>query len=139
MLSLRSQIEPVHKEIHESATYVLNLMNSNPIQAREYYQTTIQGNIQKLVTLLDQLIDRNTAISADSTAKMQQTIHIMHLTCAVCLTLSLICLIGLILFVMKEASECNTKEKRSQTHKATECDPTHMKCPKDKSHTGKYI
>ena len=58
--------------------------------------------IQKLVTLLDQLIDRNTAISADSTAKMQQTIHIMHLTCAVCLTLSLICLIGLILFVIKE-------------------------------------
>jgi methyl-accepting chemotaxis protein len=102
VLSLRSQIEPVHKEIHESATYVLNLMNSNPIQAREYYQTTIQGNIQKLVALLDQLIDRNTAISADSTAKMQQTIHIMHLTCAVCLTLSLICLIGLILFVMKE-------------------------------------
>ena len=102
VLSLRSQIEPVHKEIHESATYVLNLMNSNPIQAREYYQTTIQGNIQKLVALLDQLIDRNTAISADSTAKMQQTIHIMHLTCAVCLTLSLICLIGLILFVIKE-------------------------------------
>ena len=92
VLSLRSQIEDRAKE-YEQAT---------GIQAREYYQTTIQGNIQKLVALLDQLIDRNTAISADSTAKMQQTIHIMHLTCAVCLTLSLICLIGLILFVMKE-------------------------------------
>ena len=33
---------------------------------------------------------------------MEQTIYIMHITCAVCLALSLVCLIGLILFVLKE-------------------------------------
>ena len=102
VLALRAQIEPIHKEIHESATYVLDLLSTNPNQAREYYQTTIQGNIQKLVGLLDQIIDRTTTISNESADKVEQTILIMHLTCAVCLVLSLVCLIGLILFVLKE-------------------------------------
>ena len=36
VLALRSQIEPIHKEIHESATYVLDLLSTNPTQARDY-------------------------------------------------------------------------------------------------------
>ena len=102
VLALRRQIEPIHKEIHESATHVLDLLSADPAQAQNYYQTTVQGNIQNLIGLLDQIIERTTDISTESAAKVEQTILIMHLTCAVCLALSLVCLIGLILFVLKE-------------------------------------
>jgi len=102
VLALRSQIEPVHKEIHESATHVLDLLATSPAQAQNYYQTTVQDNIQDLIGMLDQIIERNTVISTEIAAKVEQTILIMHLTCAVCLALSLLCLINLILFVLKE-------------------------------------
>ena len=102
VLALRSQIEPIHKEIHESATYVLDLLSTNPTQARDYYQTTIQGNLQSLVGQLDQIIERTTVISNESAAKVEQTIYLMQIPCPVCLALSLVCLIGLILFVLKE-------------------------------------
>jgi len=102
VLALRTQIEPIHKELHESAAHVMDLLATSPSQAQNYYQTTIQGNINDLVGMLDQIIERTTAISTESAAKVERTILIMHLTCAVCLALSLVCLIGLIIFVLKE-------------------------------------
>lgn len=33
VLSIRSQLEPLHKELHESATYVLELLKTNAPQA----------------------------------------------------------------------------------------------------------
>ena len=34
--ALRTQLEPLHNELHESATYVLELLNTNPEQAQAY-------------------------------------------------------------------------------------------------------
>ena len=34
IIALRSQLEPLHKELHESATYVLELLETNPQQAQ---------------------------------------------------------------------------------------------------------
>ena len=98
---LRSQLEPLHKELHESAQYVLDLMASNPTQAQGYYQETILGNLTTLVGLLDQVVDRGSTLKDESSASMALTIKIMHGTSIVGLALALICLVSLVLYVLK--------------------------------------
>ena len=39
ILSLIDEIEPIHKEIHESATTVIELNKTNPAQAKSFYET----------------------------------------------------------------------------------------------------
>ena len=98
---LRSQLEPLHKELHESAQYVLDLMADSPTQAQGYYQETILGNLTTLVGLLDQVVDRGSTLKDESSASMALTIKIMHGTSIVGLALALICLVSLVLYVLK--------------------------------------
>ena len=67
ILRLRSEMEPLHKALHESADYVLDLMASSPSQARSYYQETIQANLTTLVGKLDDVIALGTALNEAST------------------------------------------------------------------------
>ncbi len=62
-------MEPLHKELHESATYVLNLMKTDPAQAQEYYQKTILSNLTTLVGLLDDVVEHGTELSEASSVK----------------------------------------------------------------------
>ncbi len=105
ILALRSQLEPLHKELHESATYVLDLLKTDPQAATSYFQETIHGNLGTLVGLLDQVIERSSALSQESAAEMENTAVTMHITSGVCLALALFCLIGLILYVVKRVVE----------------------------------
>ena len=102
ILALRDQIEPLHKELHGSATYVLDLLKEDPTAAQNYYQDTIQVNLTQLVGMLDQVIDRCSALSKESEAHMERTTSIMHITSGVCLALALVCLINLIIYVVKK-------------------------------------
>ena len=102
VLSIRSQLEPLHKELHQSATYVLDLLKTNPLQAQSYYQNTIQSNLATLLGLLDQVVDRGSTLSQESQARMERTILTMHLTCAVCLVLALFCLLSLVYYVLRQ-------------------------------------
>ena len=102
VLSIRSQLEPLHKELHESATYVLELLKTNAPQAQSYYQNTIQSNRSTLVGLLDQVVDRCGTLSQETQARMERTILTMHLTCAVCLVLALFCLLSLVYYVLRQ-------------------------------------
>lgn len=101
VLELRSKLEPLHKELHQSATHVLELLERNPQQAQLYYQDTIQSNLTTLVGLLDQVIERGGVLSAENAAQMERTITIMHLTTCVCLVLALVCLVSLIQYVLR--------------------------------------
>ena len=101
ILQLRNEIEPLHKELHESASYVLNLAESSPRQAQEYYHETIQSNLGVLVGLLDEVVDRGTALNEESAAVMRKTIFVMHATSIIGLSLELICLVSLVLYVLK--------------------------------------
>ncbi|MCI8334201.1 MAG: HAMP domain-containing protein [Lachnospiraceae bacterium] len=102
IISLRSQLEPLHKELHESATLVLDMLKDNPAEAQAYYQDTIQSNLNVLVGLLDEVVEQGTNLSNESTAQMQKTIVIMHITSIVGLSLALICLISLVLYVLRK-------------------------------------
>lgn len=100
ILSLRSQMEPLHKALHESATQVLEELKTNPEQAQAYYQETIQSNLATLVGLLEQVVERGTALNEESKDEMARTLVMMHATSIVGLSISLIALISLVLYVL---------------------------------------
>ena len=96
VMSLRAQIEPLHKELHQSASTALGMSTT---QAQQYYQTTIQSNLTTLVGLLEQVVERGTVINNDATTRMETTIKFMHATSIIGLGLSLIALISLVVYV----------------------------------------
>ena len=99
--SLRSELEPLHKEIHESATHVLSLLKTSPAQAQNYYQETILSNITTLVGKLDKIVEMETTANNDGLARMHTMILQMQLVCFICLVLALACLISLVTYVGK--------------------------------------
>ncbi|MDY3711995.1 MAG: methyl-accepting chemotaxis protein [Agathobaculum sp.] len=102
VLSLRSQLEPLHRELHQSAGVALELFQTDPTEAQAYYQQTIQSNLTTLVGLLDQVIERGLTLSEESTASMAQMLKTMRFTCLVCFLLALVLLIGLIQYVLRQ-------------------------------------
>ncbi len=100
ILALRNQLEPLHKELHASATQVLEQLKTDPQGAQDYFQNTIQTNLATLVGYLDQVVERGTALSNENQEKLETTILVMNLTSLVCLTLALACLISLVLYVL---------------------------------------
>lgn len=101
ILELRNQMEPLHKELHQSAIYVLDLLEKDPEAAREYYQETILKNLGVLVGLLDQVVERGTVLNDESTAHMRQTVMTMHIVTAGGLFLALFCLICLVIYILR--------------------------------------
>ena len=101
--SLRDQLEPLHRELHESASQALDLITtSSRASAQRFYQTTIFPNVSTLVEILDQVVERGEQISAASSKEMDLTIKLMHITSIVGLSLSLISLISLVLYVLRQ-------------------------------------
>ena len=101
ILELRSQMEPLHKELHQSAVYVLEMLESDPEKAQEYYQETIQSNLTVLVGLLDEVVERGTVLNEVSAENMKKTVSTMHIVTAAGLVVVLVCLLSLVLYIMK--------------------------------------
>lgn len=101
ILDLRSQLEPLHKELHESATYVLDLYNTDPAQAQAYYQETISSNLGVLVGLLEQVVERGVELNEISAANMEQTVQTMHIVTGAGLLLTLVLLLSLVFYIMR--------------------------------------
>ncbi len=101
IMALRSELQPMHKQLHESVLQLQQMLNVNPAQAQEYYQTTIQAKLSELVSKLDQVIERENTLNDASTQQLHTTIMTMQLITAVCLVLALSCLISLVLYVLK--------------------------------------
>ena len=97
---LRTQIEPLHKELHASADIALDMFANSHVRGQQYYQETIQATLTQLVGLLDQVVTRGEAISAGYADSLTGTIAFMHGSTAVCLVLSLVALISLVIFVL---------------------------------------
>ena len=101
ILKLRGDLETLHKELHGSASQVLEQYASSPADAQAYYQNTIQGNLTTLVGMLDKVIERGESLRSESEEATDRTISMMHITTLVCLVLALVCLISLIVYVLK--------------------------------------
>lgn len=102
VIEKRNEIEPLHKELHESAGYALELMKTDPEQARDYYQNTIRKNLAVLVADLEEIVEEGAKLSEESSASMFRTIHIVQILAGVCFFVALICLASLISYVMKK-------------------------------------
>lgn len=102
VLKLRKELEPLHKELHESATYVLNLLKTDANAAHEYYQNTILTNLTKLVGMLDKVVERATELSEASNQDTQDTISTMKNTAIGGFILTLVCMISLIVYVLRQ-------------------------------------
>ena len=112
--SLRTQIEPLHKELHASAGTALGLYANSRTTAQQYYQETIQNNLTTLVGLLDKVVARGTALSTEYTATMNGTIAFMHLSTVICLVLALIGITSLVVYFL----QCVVKPLVQITHRA---------------------
>lgn len=101
ILDLRNQLEPLHKELHESAIYVLELYQTDPEQAQSYYQDTIMSNLSVLVGLLEQVVERGTELNEISEANMAKTVSTMRIVTGAGLALTLVFLLSLVLYIMQ--------------------------------------
>lgn len=101
ILDLRSQLEPLHRELHESAIYVLELSETDLNQAQEYYQETILSNLSVLVGLIDEVVERGTVLNEASTENMKKTVTTMHMVTAAGLALALFCLLNLVIYILR--------------------------------------
>ncbi len=99
--TLRTQIEALHKQLHESAGTAVSMRENSLLRSQQFYQETIQTNLTQLVGLLDQVVERGQALSGEYTATMNSTIAIMHGSTIVCLLLSLVALISLVTYVLR--------------------------------------
>lgn len=102
ILDLKSQLEPLHKELHESAIYVLDLYQTDPVQAQAYYQDTIMSNLGVLVGLLDQVVERGTQLNEISTENMEKTASTMHVVTGAGLLLTLFFLLSLVFYILRK-------------------------------------
>lgn len=98
ILSLRSQMESLHKTLHESAEHVLAMLEIDPQLAQEYYQNSIQSNLTSLVSLLDKAIERGNVLSDQSIDHMNSIVSTMHIFTAVMFVLALVCLVSLVIY-----------------------------------------
>ncbi len=98
ILELRDKIEPLHAELHGSATEALGY---NSVKAQQFYQQTIQTNLSTLVGYLDEVIERCETLKSESIANMNTSMNLMQgfagLSCLLCLA----CLVSLVMYVFK--------------------------------------
>lgn len=101
VLSFREELKPLHKEIHESAAYVLELLSTNPAAAQSYYHQTIQSNVNALVGILDEMISYCEQLNSSSRDALNGAIATLRAVSLVCFFLALICLISLVQFIIR--------------------------------------
>lgn len=102
VLALRDELEPLHKELHESASYVLEMAKTNPDAAQDYYQNTIQTNLSTLVGLMDQVVEEGTRLKDTSAVAMSDKLHTVQVVSGVCFFLALIFMISMVTYVLKQ-------------------------------------
>lgn len=66
VVDLVEKIEPLHKAIHESATEILALKQTDPEGAKTLYLENTKANVTQLIGLLDEVVEiANAAVAAD--------------------------------------------------------------------------
>ena len=101
ILALRDKIEPLHKELHASATEALELLAGSPSRGRTYYQETILTNLNTLVGYLDEVAARSQELSTRSNESISQAIWVMLVLSIICCLLMVISLASLVQYVLK--------------------------------------
>ncbi len=98
--SLMDQIMPLHQAIHDSATEILALNATDPVQAQDMYLNQTKKNVNSLVKLLEQVVTISEEKVLNSETLLHNTINItMLVTIATVVVIIIACLL-LLRYVM---------------------------------------
>lgn len=102
IISLRDEIEPIHKQLHGYAESTINLIKTNPQQAQQFYQQNVQTTVQNLLTKLDKIIEKSEANATESEQKMNSVIAVVGVLSTIFFIISIVCLVMLIGYVIRK-------------------------------------
>lgn len=100
VIALLNEIQPLHKEIHSYAQQALSLKNTDYGAASALYKNTVEKDMNKLVELLDKVVERNVQLSQESSANMRRSINTLSAVCIVGILLLCVALWSLVQYVM---------------------------------------
>lgn len=100
LLALRTELEPLHKQLHESAKNALSTLQTDAESAQSYYQNTIRKNVDQVVLRLVKIIERAELLNTEAKEHMNRAIRVMQTVVILCLLASLACLMSLIHYVL---------------------------------------
>ncbi len=129
VLALRDKMEPLHKSLHESASEVLKMKETNSWNAQNYYQQTITAELSTLVGYLDDTVERSTAMQEDCQGKIRMAVRMMEILTPLFCLLALICLMSLVRYVVRHIVTPIlklTKQTQPLTEGLLEIDLTHQ-------------
>lgn len=100
ILALRAELEPLHKQMHESAENALSTLQTDAGSAQSYYQNTIRKNVDQVVFRLTKIIERANVLNTEAKEHMNRAIRVMQTVVILCFLASLACLVSLIRYVL---------------------------------------
>ena len=101
LLRLIEEMKPIHQAIHESAQTILDLNSTDPAQARQMYLEVTKANVDKLVSLLDQVAGITEEQVKDNQSGLFSWVSRSELISIVAVVVILIVSALLMLYVMK--------------------------------------
>ncbi|MDO4668577.1 MAG: CZB domain-containing protein, partial [Butyricicoccus pullicaecorum] len=101
ILALRAELEPLHKQMHESAENALSTLQTDAGSAQSYYQNTIRKNVDQVVFRLTKIIERANVLNTEAKEHMNRAIRVMQTVVILCFLASLACLVSLIRYVLR--------------------------------------
>lgn len=99
---LMDQMIPIHQEIHESATEILTLNETDPDAAHEMYVNQTKKNVSTLVGLLEQVVSDASADMEDYQAALRNAILITTVVALGTVLIIIIASLTLIRYVMSK-------------------------------------
>lgn len=100
LLSLMDQMIPIHQAIHESATEILALNETDPEAASKMYVEQTKKNVTTLVGLLEQVVSDSSADMADYQVALRNAILITTIVALGTVLVIIIASLTLIRYVM---------------------------------------
>lgn len=101
MLRLIEEMKPIHQKIHESAQTILDLNVTDPEQANQLYLEETRANVDKLVSLLDQVAAITDAQVADNHAGLLVSVQVTELISLITIGVTLVVSFMLVSYMLK--------------------------------------
>lgn len=96
-----NQIKPIHKEIHDYADKIMTLNKTNNQQAREMFSNELMPDIEKLVSLLEQVVQGSGSMVKQIDSQMASWNLLIQVMLVICSLLIIIVCIMASFYIMK--------------------------------------
>lgn len=101
VIRLRNEIEPMHKTLHGYAVETINMLQTNPEQAHQFYQQNVQTTVENLIVKLNQIVERMEAQAKQTSSHMESVLSRVIILSSIFFLIAIVCLVLLVTYVMK--------------------------------------